>query len=253
MTLGNDRPKIVLVLGSGPDAMDAAAFTRDTFASIVVINNAWQVRHDWDYLIHPEDFPAERQPPTIDHETQTIITASDYVPVQNTFGGFVYAGGTMAYTAGYWALGAMKPDVLAFFSCDMNYSNSRTHFYGKGTADPLRDDITLQSLEAKSARLMIQAASEGCLTINLSLQRQSRLVFPNHPVDQIGRWDKQTVARQLSKLGQSINQHKANEARSREAELGYMAVSGRYWEEPEKFDAEELRKLDGLWLGSVRR
>lgn len=253
MTSGNDRPCIVLILGSGPDAMDAAAFPSDTFASIVVINNAWQVRPDWDYLIHPEDFPAERRPPNIDHETQTIITAIDYVPVQNAFGGFVYAGGTMAYTAGYWALGALKPDAMAFFGCDMNYGNDRTHFYGKGTADPLRDDITLQSLEAKSARLMIHAASEGCLTINLSRQKQSRLVFPNHPVDQIGQWDKQAVAKHLSKLGQSINQHKAKEARSREAELGYMAVSGRYWEEPDKFDAEELRKLDALWLGAANR
>ena len=47
------------------------------------------------------------------------MTATDYVPVQNDFGGFVYAGGTMTFTAGYWALGALKPSVLAFLGCDM--------------------------------------------------------------------------------------------------------------------------------------
>ncbi len=253
MTSGNNKPSITLILGSGPDAMDAAGFPRDAFSSIVAINNAWQVRPDWDYLIHPEDFPAERHPQNIDIRSQTVVTAADYVPVQNAFGGFVYAGGTMAYTAGYWALGALKPDVLAFYGCDMNYSKGLTHFYGKGTADPLRDDITLQSLEAKSARLMFLAAGEGCLTVNLSAQKQSRLVFPNHTVDQIARWDKQAVARHLSKLGQSIDQTKVNEARSREAELGYMSASGRYWDELDKFDAEELRKLDALWLAAAKR
>jgi hypothetical protein len=253
VTAAQDRPNIALILGSGPDAMEAAAFPRGAFTSVVAINNAWQVRPDWDYLIYPEDFPADRCPPVIDGGKQTIITAADYVPVQNGLGGFVYAGGTMAYTAGYWALGALKPDVLAFFGCDMNYDKSQTHFYGKGTADPLRDDITLQSLEAKSARLMLIAAGEGCLSVNLSGQKQSRLVFLKHAADQVQHWDKQTVARHLSKLGQSINQGKANEARSREADLGYMAESGRYWEELDTFDAEELRRLDALWLEAANR
>jgi hypothetical protein len=251
VTPGSNKPSVTLILGSGPDAMDAAAFPRDAFTSIVAINNAWQVRSDWDYLIHPEDFPAERHPPNFDSDTQTVVTAADYVAVQNAFGGFVYAGGTMAYTAGYWALGVLKPDVLAFFGCDMNYDKSRTHFYGKGTADPLRDDITLQSLEAKSARLMFFAAAEGCLTVNLSAQKQSRLVFPNHQFAQVDQWDKLDAARQLSRLGQSIDQGKANEALGREAELGYMAVSGRYWEELDRFDADELRKLDALWLAAA--
>ena len=253
MSAGKDKPNIALILGSGPDALDAAAFPREMFTSIVAINNAWQVRPDWDYLIHPEDLPTERLPPNINSPAQTIVTAAHYVPVQNALGGFVYAGGTMADTAGYWALGALKPDVLAFFGCDMNYSKGRTHFYGKGTADPLRDDITLQSLEAKSARLMLLAASEGCLAVNLSAQKQSRLVFPKLSVSQLGHWDKQTVARHLSKLGQSIDQRKASVARSLEAELGYMSETGRYWDELDKFDAEELRKLDVMWLAATNR
>ena len=80
------------------------------------------------------------------------------MPIQNDLGGFVYAGGTMAFTAGYWALGALRPDVMAFFGCDMVYPTEGSHFYGNGNADPLRDDITLRNLEAKSARLSIIAA-----------------------------------------------------------------------------------------------
>ena len=250
---GQDRPNIALILGSGPDVTAAAAWPRAPFRTIIAINNAWQVRSDWDYLIHPEDFDPERLPVAYDDGKKTMVTACDYVPEQNKFGGFVYAGGTMAFTAGYWALGALKPDVLAFFGCDMNYSQGQTHFYGKGTADPLRDDITLQSLEAKSARLMFLAASRGCLAVNLSEQAQSRLVFPNQTAGQIARWSKMTVAGQLAHLGQFGNQTKADAALRREEELGYMAVSGRYWEELDRFDPAELRKLDALWLEAAKR
>ena len=243
-----EKHRTVLILGSGADALNASRWPSGLFDSIVAINNAWQVRQDWTHLIYPEDFPVDRRPKDFDPAHQFFVAAEDFVPVQNEFGGFVYAGGTMAFTAGYWALGALKPDVLAFFGCDMNYGKGATHFYGKGTADPLRDDITLQSLEAKSARLMYMAAEKGCLTVNLSEQSTSRLLFPNHSIGQMTAWDESTVEGQLSRLRQSGNQIKADEALLREAELGYMAASGRYWEEPERFDAAQLCILDGLWL-----
>ena len=78
------------------------------------------MREDWDWLIHPEDFPENRRPKLL-RQGQRIVGAKDYVPVQNEFGGFVYAGGTMAFTAGYWALGALKPRVIAMIGCDMIY------------------------------------------------------------------------------------------------------------------------------------
>jgi hypothetical protein len=243
-----EKRRTVLILGSGADALNASRWPSGLFYSIVAINNAWQVRPDWTHLIYPEDFPVDRRPKDFDAARQFFVAAKDFVPVQNEFGGFVYAGGTMAFTAGYWALGALKPDVLAFFGCDMNYGKGPTHFYGKGTADPLREDITLQSLEAKSARLMYMALEKGCLTVNLSEQPTSRLLFPNHSIGQMNAWNKRTVDGQLACLRQSGNQTKADDALLREAELGYMAASGRYWEGPGRFDAAELRKLDGLWL-----
>jgi hypothetical protein len=244
---GRDIRK-VLVLGSGPDAVRARGWDAHMFGEIVAINNAWQVRPDWTYLIYPEDFGADRMPPAIDAERQTLVSAENYVPVQNNYGGFVYAGGTMAFTAGYWSLGELRPDVLAFLGCDMVYDGGRTHFYGHGTADPLRDDITLQSLEGKSARLMLFAALQDCLCVNLSAQDKSRLVFPRHDLDEVAGWDREALSRQLRTMNERADFAALRAARETEAGLGYMSESGRYWEEAERFDADKLRVLDAVWL-----
>lgn len=246
-----ERLKSVLILGSGPDVIRARAWPRAPFTHIVAINNAWQVRECWDYLIHPEDFPADRAPPSHDRERQTIITADIYVPVQNAFGGFVYAGGTMAFTAGYWALGEIKPDVIAFLGCDMNYSGAKTHFYGKGEADPLRQDVTLQCLEAKSARLMIMAAMEDCLCLNLSEQNVSKLIYPRASPDQIASLGARGQAQRIGALTAGFDLESVSKAERREADLGYFVPSGRYWEEESKFDASALREIDELWLAAA--
>jgi hypothetical protein len=241
----------VLVLGSGPDAVRARDWDAHLFDEIVAINNAWQVRGDWTYLIYPEDFEADRLPDTIDAERQTFVTAENYVPVQNGYGGFVYAGGTMAFTAGYWALGELRPDVLAFLGCDMVYNGGRTHFYGTGEPDPLRDDITLQSLEGKSARLMLTAAGQDCLCVNLSAEEESRLVFPRHDVGELSGWDKAKLARQLKSMNARTEFERLHDARAMEARLGYFVESGRYWEVAERFDAGKLLELDQRWLGAA--
>lgn len=227
----------ILILGSGPNVVAARTWSRAAFDHILVINNAWSVRTDWDELIHPEDFPHDRRP--LDRApSQKITTAADYVPAQNDYGGFVYAGGTMAFTAGYWALWEYRPKALYFMGCDMVYPDSaQTHFYGKGQADPLRDDITLQSLEAKSARLLAIAwARESCAVINLS-QDDSRLIFPRG-----------TMGGDMTPPMPAIDAAKYDAALAREAQLGYFVPSGRYWEDPAQFDANALADLDAMWL-----
>lgn len=227
---------IVLILGSGPNVVEAVAWDRARFDHILAINNAHQVRPDWDSLIHPEDFEPDRLPSGTS-DAQSIITAADYVPAQNAFGGFVYAGGTMAFTAGYWALFHHQPRVIAFIGCDMTYpTEGNTHFYGTGTADPLRDDITLQSLEAKSARLEVIAARQGCSVVNLS-SSPSRLTYPRETPD---------VLRNCKP--RHVDMARAGAALMMETELGYYVPSGRYWEVAEQFDAAKIRALDALWL-----
>jgi hypothetical protein len=226
---------IVLILGSGPNAMDAADWPRDPFDSIVAINNAWQVRPDWDLAIHPWDFPENRRPTP--GPGQRLVTQDDFVPAQNDYGGFVYAGATMAFTAAYWVLHALRPKVIAMMGCDMVYpARGKTHFYGTGSPDPLRQDITLQSLEAKSARLRILAARQDCAVVNLS-QGPSRLVMP-----------KLRLAALAGAAPLPFDKCAAQKALGMERTLKYQVPSGRYWEELSRFDPAQLRRLDGLWL-----
>lgn len=226
---------VTLILGSAPMAVQASAWPRDGFDAIVAINNAHRIRPDWDYAIFPHDFAPERHP--VAAAGQRLITETEFVPAQNAFGGFVYAGATMAYTAAYWALARLRPKVIAMFGCDMHYpANAVTHFYGAGAPDPLRDDISLRNLEAKSARLMVMAALQGCAMVNLS-QGPSRLLFPRG-LDR---------AAQLPDFDAAM----AEAALARESELGYTTASGRYWLELDRFDPAEIDALDAMWLASV--
>lgn len=226
---------VVMMLGSAPMAVEAAAWPRGAFDRVVAINNAWRVRPDWDAAIFPWDFPEDRRP--VARPGQALVTEDDFVPAQNSFGGFVYAGATMAFTAGYWALYALKPSVIAVFGCDMHYSaTGNSHFYGTGAPDPLRKDITLRSLEAKSARLMVLAAMQGCAMVNLSVG-PSRLLFPRSRPAAAAHARPQPWSADLAAV-----------ALEAEAALGYVVPSGRYWEEADRFDPVALDRVDALWL-----
>lgn len=226
---------IVLILGSAPMAVEARGWPRAPFGAILAINNAWAIRSDWDLMIHPWDYPAHLRPEPAAH--QRLITEADFVPAQNAYGGFVLAGATMAFTAAYWALHALRPRVIAMFGCDMHYpASGPTHFYGTGRPDPLRSDITLQSLEAKAARLMVLGAAQGCALVNLSTG-PSRLVFQRATQAGLAACAPQAFdPAQVAALGRA------------EASLGYDVPSGRYWEELSRFDAGALAALDSRWL-----
>ena len=169
---------VVLMLGSAPKAVQAQEYPRAAFDQILAINNAYAVRPDWDAMIYPYDFDPARIP--VPTANQRLVDESDFVPAQNRYGGFIYAGATMAFTCAYWALDHYRPRVIAVLGCDMTYSEQGpTHFYGTGTPDPLRQDVSLRDLSAKSARLQIMAAQQGCAIVNLS-QAPSRLVFPRY-------------------------------------------------------------------------
>lgn len=231
---------VALMLGSAPMAAEAALWPREPFDTVIAINNAWRIRADWDAAVYPWDFPPDRHP--IAGPGQRLVTEDDFVPAQNAFGGFVYAGATMAFTSAYWMLFALRPKVIATFGCDMHYpASGDTHFYGQGAADPLRADITLRSLEAKSARLMVLAAMQGCAMVNLS-SGPSRLIFPR-------------VARQAAASARPLRwcPDLAAQAQAREAALDYRVPSGRYWEELDRFDTVEIDRIDALWLAAVTR
>jgi hypothetical protein len=228
----------VLMLGSAPMAVHARDWARAPFDLVLAINNAWRVRPDWDVAIHPHDFPEDRQ--AVAGPGQWIVTEADFVPAQNAYGGFVYAGATMAFTAAYWALHALRPSVIAVYGCDMHYpASGPTHFYGTGAPDPLRRDLTLRSLEAKAARLMLLAARQGCAMVNLSTG-PSRLVFPRARRDELE-----------SVLPCAGSARLVDEALRQEMALGYVVPSGRYWEEADRFDVRALDRIDALWRAAA--
>jgi len=228
----------VLMLGSGPSVTACRNWDRSDFDVICTINNAWRVRPDWDILVHPDDFPEDRRPTHLS-AGQRVVTSDEYIPSQNAFGGIVYAGGTMAFTASYWALDALAPMVIAYLGCDMVYpAAGSTHFYGTGTADPLRPDITLRSLPAKSARLEALAARQGCALVNLSTE-ESRLTFPR------------AYRTALSGLApRPVEPRAITAALTAEAEAAYDVPSGKYWKVEDQFDPAVIDRIDALWAAT---
>ncbi len=124
------------------------------------------------------------------------------------------------------------------------------HFYGHGTSDPLRADMTLQSLEAKSVRFMAMANTLNCAVVNLSELPESRLLLPRVARHElvVAHICQTLLAQQNSRL----NSIKVAEAFAIEKALAYMATSGKYWEQLENFDAAKLSHIDDLWLASMQ-
>lgn len=229
-----NSPK-VLILGSAPNVVAVNDIDLSSYDEIIVINNAWQVLESWTEHIFPYDFPRENKP-TRYSKSQRAIDEKLFVQRQNEFGGFIYAGGTMAFTALYWALGEHMPSEIHILGCDMVYSDAgKTHFYGEGTPDPLRDDFTLRDLYAKSARFMCLAARNGCRTYNLSDQ-SSKLCFPRHS---------RNIDDKPCHL--LINKTSVQSILDQENSLGYFMSSGRYWEADLKIDLQALDQIDLQW------
>lgn len=237
----------VLIIGSAPDAVRARLFDCRQLSAIVAINNAWKIRDDWTHLVCPEDFQPDRRPQV--GPGQEIITHEDYVPANNAFGGIVYAGGTMAFTAAYWSLFKLRPKVLAFIGCDMIYDREdQSHFYGKGTADPLRADPTLQSLEAKSERLKWLAARKNCLCVNLSKEQNSRLTFPRLADENLSSSLDDHYSTGMERLHATKQSTAIDAALDAEKLAAQFVKAGDYWNAPQPLDVDQLKRVDALWL-----
>ena len=230
----------VLVIGSAPDAIQARDWDIKIFDQVVAINNAWRATTHWNELIFPYDFLDENKPSQLlDH--QKFVTEEQFVPAQNLFGGFVYAGATMAFTAGYWSLASHRPTRLCFLGCNMNYSqNGPTHFYGKGQPDPLRDDITLTSLRACSYRMLILAKMQGCDIVSLSTG-ETNLHVPQTSFEEFLDYRPAFI----------ISREKMSQALQYEKNLNYYVEDGRYWREENFFCRDELKKLDRMWVNAL--
>lgn len=158
----------------------------------------------------------------------------------------------MAFTAAYWALAKLKPSVLVFAGCDMIYETSAsTHFYGKGSPDPLRDDLTLKSLEAKSGRLFCHALVSGTVCLNLSQLPETRLAIPRVSLPFLEKLNGNRVEALKAMLAKAVGWRSAELAAKLEAEKGYFVENGRYWEHVAEFDEAYLSTIDQHWLAAI--
>ena len=119
----------------------------------------------------------------------------------------------------------------------MIYDGKDTHFYGKGTPDPLRKDPTLKNLKAKSARLEAIAAIQNCAIFNLSKRPNSNLIFRRISLNNICK----------DNSPRSLNSSLLKSALQKEKELGYFVEDGRYWKHFSEFNQEKIDSLDDLW------
>ena len=231
-----EAPK-VLIIGSAPDATKARELDLTFFDTVIVINNAWKIIPNWNELIFPYDFPNNKKPKSIGKQ-QRFVTEKEFVPAQESLGGFVYAGATMTFTAGYWALVEHKPSLMCFLGCNMIYpSNTQTHFYGSGRKDPLRDDISLTSLKACSRRLLAIAKLRNCDLISLS-SGVTNLDIPQLDFSQLDNFHTSIV----------VDHQRVADAFLLEESFGYFFRGKKYWEFLDQIDKSHLIELDKVWV-----
>ena len=48
-----------------------------------------------------------------------------------------------------------------------------------------------------------------------------------------------------------VNENKFNQAKQKEATLGYFVEDGKYWEKSDSFNTDEIDSLDFLWRETV--
>lgn len=239
----NDTDRRVLIFGSAPLSLNLADADLSGLKT-VAINNAWRIRPDIRYAIYAADFPETHRPPRSWFATQ--VSGGEYNPAMATAGGELLGGATMAFVAGYWACENLQPTVVGYYGCDMVYNGSgKTHFYGTGRPDPLREHISLRSLEAKSARLFCWGLKRGAVIVNCSPSPVTRLVFPRVP-----------LAR-LTSLSPSVDRWRGLLARAEELfELERQPPFRQFrrdtLDRPETDACREIiDELDQRWLGLI--
>lgn len=164
----------VLIVGSAPSAAEAVEWQRRAYC-VIALNNAWRLGMKDALAMYPRDMtnlgelekavPSERRLPW-----------HTWIPAIAQFGDAKHRGDTMMLNAVYYALSAPGVREIGLVGCDMDYAQPQSHFYGRGTADPLRlgDDHLAAALE----RVWRVARERGVELVNYSTHTRTRLPWP---------------------------------------------------------------------------
>lgn len=182
------QTKKVVLIGSGPSArlIDDYEYVKNGWV-IVVVNHGWMATNQWTYMIHSHDYKKKEPIPRLEQYRSDNITA-----ILNKFGGYDKMGFSVTLQTAYWTLGNLKPEVIGFLGCDMNYmpaANGDTCIYGIGEdiqkrnmSDPDRmaaqygkDDPDY--LNNIYVRFREMAFKNNCEVVNFSLDPDSRLPY----------------------------------------------------------------------------
>lgn len=238
----SELTKSILLVGSGPDASRAKDLVCE--ADIVIaINNAHKAVPRVSFSFYASDFPDNQKHSNV---AEIGVSTPQYLPSAQRFGGLIYCGASMFFLASYWLIQQFPFSFVKVIGCDMVYSSAATHFYGRGSADPLRRNISLQSLDAKSLRVLYFALKHGVFMCNTANVQESRLYFPYLPERAGNRY---TECVRLCKVGEDMLEAGAAEALKLEAD-GPIDI-GEY--KLQSFDGnieawEHCRRVDSAWL-----
>lgn len=242
---GTEWLKNAVILGSAPCAPELdRRLGEDTI--VIALNNAHRAVSRVDFSLFSDDLPDPHR-----HPRAAVIGRSSpqYAPAVQRFGGVLHCGGTMAFNAAYWAIANLPYAQISFFGCDMLYGSGRSHFYGRGAADPLRRDVSLQSLEARSLRLFFIGLSHQVVFLNASGEPRSRLRLPRLGSglslrQQLLEARQEAIERLLPRL-----RPRAEAALAREAAAPFEAGRHDYWRlEDDPGVWQHVREVDALWM-----
>ena len=162
----------------------------------------------------------------------------------------MFCGATIAFAAAYWAIHNFPYSQVSFYACDMVYGDGDSHFYGRGVADPLRRNMSLQSLEAKSLRFFYFGLQNDVLFLNASPSPVSRLVLPR--VEQGVAFREIFVQKMRAELNVLFErlEEAASEAIALEGQdISIDPLREDYWVYASREDVwEHLRRVDQSWL-----
>lgn len=200
----------VLLIGSGKSALEIENADLSEHV-VVVINNAWRLYPDFDYAIYASDMPEELRPVT-KHEDQHLVTAWTGPKLYNRpmqpheeYGyercklelreKGIHIPQTILLVSGFWCLWYLKPKLLGFIGCDLDYTpdeNGHTHFYGVGrdiqlrrVPDPFRI-YTQRNITLALIRMQNYAKSIGAELVNYSSHPNTLLPFKRQKLPSIG-------------------------------------------------------------------
>ncbi|MFM2419982.1 MAG: hypothetical protein RL385_4705, partial [Pseudomonadota bacterium] len=243
---GTDLFKSVVVLGSGPAARDLDHLCGEENI-VVALNNAWRAVCRFDHAFYAGDFPQASKPPAPEG-IRKGRSSPQYLPAVQSYGGFLYAGACTAFAAGYWIARTMPFAQVSYFASDLVYKGAGDHFYGQGTPDPMRRDISLQDHRAKSVRLFYFGLKNACLFLNASGASETRLGFPRVTSGASLRRNvlaqlSGMLADELDKMGELAD---AAIALERSAQFDWQALD--YWHLEEDRSAwQHVAAVDAAW------